>query len=225
MKMQQTKSYWRFVAVAGVVSAFIASACVVTTDPDYNSAGAGGKASAGAGGAATGGASTAGKAGANAAGATAAAGAGAGEGGAGPTPFQCDPPGDGGAVGMPLSCADTEDSDCQKCIQTSCCEEYSACYAFDPGNQCGWGGPDKLPSGAAYAGGEALCIQLCTQEGVEMSGTEPDAELLGTCAANCNTASDTSGATCKSTIGQQTNDLIFCMSEHCSQRCFGPFPP
>jgi hypothetical protein len=225
MKMQQTKSYWRLVALAGVVSAFVASACVVTTstDDDDYTGGADGKGGAGAGGA-----NTAGKAGANTAGANTAgaATAGAAQGGSGPDlSFQCDPPGEGGAVGMAYSCApDMPGNKCQECIQTHCCEEYGACYATEPGNQCGWGGPAKLPNGEVNPGGEALCIQLCIQDGVKTSGTEPDAELKGTCANYCTTAVDTSGMACDTTIGVETNALMICMSDHCSPVCFGPLP-
>lgn len=225
MKMQQTKSYWRLVIVTGVVSAFVAGACTVTTstdvDDDDNSAGtsAGGAATAGAAtaGAATAGAGTAG---------TATAGTAGAEGGAGPVPFQCDPPGDGGAVGNPNSCAPIDPNDeCQKCVQAKCCAEYGACYATDPGNQCGWGGPAKLPSGADYPGGEALCTQLCIQDGVAESGVAPDAELIGTCGAGCATAKDTAGKTCEQHVGLQTNDLIGCLNENCSKVCFGPLDP
>jgi hypothetical protein len=224
MKMQQTKSYWRLVAVAGIVSAFIGSACVVTTSTDDDN---GGASNGGAGGAGTAGASTAGKAGANTAGANTAgsSAAGAAQGGSGTISFQCDPPGEGGAVGDANSCApDMPGNKCQECIQSKCCTEYGACYATDPGNQCGWGGPAKLPNGDAYDGGEALCVQLCIQEGVKMSGTEPDAELKGYCANNCSTPNDTSGAACKTTIGVETNSLILCMSDYCSPVCFGPLP-
>ena len=222
--MQQTKSYWRLVAVASVVSAFVASACVVTTgdgDDDGSSAGEAGAAGAHTAGAANAGAGAAGSAGS--AGAHAgAAGLGAGEGGAPPTSFQCDPA-EGGAVGTPYGCEpdDVNDS-CQTCIQSKCCSEYSACNAYNPGNQCGWGGPAKLPSGKDYPGGEAICIQQCIKEGVEASGTDPDAELVGTCAAGCMTAKDTSGASCEMSIGLQTDDLIRCMRADCSKVCFGP---
>ncbi|MEI9951435.1 MAG: hypothetical protein WDO74_21280 [Pseudomonadota bacterium] len=220
--MQQTKSYWRLVAVASVVSAFVASACVVTTstdDDDDDTAGTGGTATAGAGSGGKAGAATAGSGGSQ-------AGSGGSVGGTGPVPFQCDPD-DGLPVGTPNSCTpDDPTNDCQKCIQSKCCTEYEECYATDPGNQCGWGGPPKLPSGEAYPGGEALCVQLCIQDGVKESGTEPDAELKGTCASNCATTGS-NGATkeCGSSIGFQTNDLIACLSDNCSKVCFGPLDP
>ncbi len=223
--MQQTKSYWRLVAVAGVVSAFVASACVVTTstddDDDDNSAGTGGASTAGTSSGGKGGAASAGTAG------TPAGTAGtAPTGGAGPVPFQCDPD-DGAFVGTPNSCVpDDPDNDCQKCIQAKCCTEYEQCYATSPGNQCGWGGPSKLPSGKAYPGGEGLCIKLGIQDGVELSGVEPDAELTGMCAANCNTTTATGGAhECGPIIGNQTDELIRCLGDNCSKVCFGPLDP
>ena len=221
MKMQQTKSYWRLVAVAGVVSAFIASACVVTTGSDGGSAGtdAGGSGAAGAG---TAGAS-AGKSGAGTAGSAAgtAGSATGGAGGEGPVPFQCDM-GDGGAVGMPNTCAPNDPADvCQKCTQAKCCTQYAECYATEPGNQCGWGGPAKV-NGDPNPGGEAYCLIACIQKGVADSGTAPDAELIGTCGNNCATTKS-NGATqeCGSVLGAQTSDLIGCLKDNCSTQCFG----
>jgi len=224
--MQQTKSYWRFLALTGVMSAFIASACVVTTSTDDNTGGADGKAGSGAAGAATGGAATAGAATAGAATAGAAtAGShtgGASSGGAPAADYQCDM-GESGAPGTPNSCKDTTGSSCQKCIEKSCCTEYAECYATDPGNQCGWGGPVKLPDGSENPAGEAWCIQVCIQKGVIESGTAPDSELVGTCGASCAT-STSNGATqdCGSVVGTQTNALIGCMMDNCSPDCFGP---
>ncbi|HET7540479.1 MAG TPA: hypothetical protein VFK05_11430, partial [Polyangiaceae bacterium] len=194
--MQQTKSYWRFLAAAGVVSAFVVSACVVTTEEDdSSSAGSGGSGTAGshaAGSPAAGSPAAGSGTGGSTGGTTGTAGSPAG--GSGAVPFQCDP-GEGGAQGTPNSCKPDPPpgDDCEKCIQDKCCAEYEACYAYNPGNQCGWGGPAKLPSGKDYDGGEALCIQLCVQEGTEMSGTDPDAELLGTCANGCTTQTSTGG--------------------------------
>lgn len=216
--MQQTKSYWRLVAVAGVVSAFIASACVVTTstDDDDNSS------NAGASGSGTAGAGTAGAhAGSGTAGSHAAGAAGSGDGGAGPVPYQCDP-GEGGAVGTPNTCAPSDPKDiCQKCIQAKCCAEFSACYAYDPGNQCGWGGPAKI-DGEENPGGELYCIQACLQKVVEENGTAPDDSQVRTCGSNCATTLS-NGATkeCGSVPGVQTSDAVACMRDNCSVECFG----
>jgi hypothetical protein len=231
MKMQQTKSYWRLVALAGVVSAFVASACVVTTstdDPD-NTAGKGGAGTAGSG---TAGSGTAGKGGAGNAGAggsgtagSGTAGSGtAGTGGAGKEPFQCDPD-DGVFVGTPNSCAPGDDpDDCAKCVQAKCCTEYEACYATDPGNQCGWGGPLEI-NDKPNEGGEALCVQLCLQDIVAMSEVAPEDSDVATCAANCaTTPSNGASKDCGSVIGLQTSDLIGCLRNECSVVCFGPLP-
>ncbi|HYQ29069.1 MAG TPA: hypothetical protein VER04_17685 [Polyangiaceae bacterium] len=218
--MQQTKSYWRLVALTGIVSAFIASACVVTTstDDDTNNAGAGG---AGTAGAATAGAHSAGAntAGANTAGSSAAGMAGSAQGGAGPVSFQCDP-GEGGAQGTPNSCEPVDANDvCQKCTQQKCCAEYSACYATDPGNQCGWGGPAKV-DGADNEGGELYCMLVCLQKAAQDSGTEPDDSQVQTCANNCATTVS-NGATkeCGSVIGVQTSDTVACLRDNCSTEC------
>ena len=220
MKMQQTKSYWQFLAVTGVLSAFLGSACVVTTstDDDVGASGAAGKANSA--GAPSAGSGTAGShAGAGTAGAGTAGGAPAG--GAGPVPFQCDPGQGGSAVGHPNDCSVLDSSDrCEQCVQISCCEEWEACYSTDPGNQCGWGGPAEI-DGKPNGGGEALCIQLCIQDGVKLSGTDPDAELVGTCANNCAT-STSNGATknCSSLVGNETNSLVGCQMDHCVKECF-----
>ena len=229
--MQQTKSYWRLVAVTGVVSAFIASACVVTTstDDDDSLGGSGGKGSAGA---ATAGSSTAGSstAGAGTAGSHAGAGtAGAAQGGAGPVPFQCDL-GEGGAVGEPNSCAPIDANDkCQKCVQAKCCAQFEACYATEPGNQCGWGGPatievcdDKKCTTVPNEGGELLCVQTCLQNAVIESGTAPDDSQVQVCGNNCaTTLSNGASKECGSVLGVQTSDMVGCMRDHCSLDCLG----
>jgi len=212
MKMQQTKSYWRFVALAGVVTAFVASACVVTTSTDDDTAGAAGTSTAGA--------SSAGAAGAGAgagAGGAATAGAGgaaAGAGGMAPTPYQCDPA-DGVFVGTPNTCAPApgfEMDVCALCTQQKCCTEYSNCFATSPGNQCGWGGPNDQS--------EAICVQNCIQTEYPKTGVYDDS-LVETCAANCaTTKAGGSAHDCGSIIGQQTNDLIACLGMNCQSECY-----
>ena len=194
--MQQTKSYWRLVALAGLVSAFVGTACVVTTDDDSSGG------SAGAAGA---------TAGAPAGGSTA-AGAGGAAAGTGGVPFQCDPD-DGMAVGTPNACPKTDDPDvCQACIAKSCCTEYANCFATTPGNQCGWGGPmDK---------GEIICALACIQDGASKAGGVVDETLLGTCANQCATTL-ANGASKECTLpGSQTSDLIGCMNDKCQVECY-----
>jgi hypothetical protein len=214
MKMQQTKSYWRLVAVASVVSAFVASACVVTTSTDDNDTGGSGGSGAKAGSSTTGGSTTTG--GGSTTGGSSANG-GSGTAGSGES-FVCDDPlSDGGAKGDASSCEPSDSTDeCQVCIQQKCCAEYGACYATDPGNQCGYGGP-AMVNGAPNEGGELLCMHECLKKRVAdsmISATESD---ILTCANECPTEK-CGGAT----VGFQTSDVIGCMNTNCSMACWGP---
>lgn len=158
--------------------------------------GAAGSSKGGAAGSSNGG--TAGKAGGPSAGAG---------GSAGPVSFQCDPT-DGSALGTPNSCTPADPSDsCQKCVQAKCCTEYSECFAIDPGNQCGWGGPAN--------GGEITCMQACLVETVAGSGTAPQVAQVSSCATPCATKN------CGTMIGSQTSALISCLLSNCSTVCFG----
>ena len=158
--------------------------------------GAAGSSKGGAAGSSNGG--TAGKAGGPSAGAG---------GSAGPVSFQCDPT-DGSALGTPNSCTPADPSDsCQKCVQAKCCTEYSECFAIDPGNQCGWGGPAN--------GGEITCMQACLVETVAGSGTAPQVAHVSSCATPCATKN------CGTMIGSQTSALISCLLSNCSTACFG----
>jgi hypothetical protein len=163
---------------------------------------------------------TAGSSNGGAAGKSGGPSAGAG-GHAEPVPFQCDPS-DGSAVGTPNSCKAADPTDeCQVCVQTKCCTEYAECYAVDPGNQCGWGGPATL-EGSPNEGGELLCMQLCLIATIADSGTAPDALQIGTCANHCATALG-NGATkeCGPVIGSQTSAVVGCLLKNCSIACFG----
>lgn len=220
MKMQQTKSYWRlagFTALAGVAFAFVGAACTVTTSTDDG--GAGGDFFAGAPGAgapAAGAATTAGASGASTAGATAAGGASTA--GAAAVAYECDVD-PGPPAGTPYtSCApDAEHTDdvCALCIQTSCCTEFKACYASNPGDQCGYGGPGDM--------GEISCVQQCIQDGVATDGVFDD-KLVGTCGAKCTTEASPNGTSskeCGQVIGYRTSDLVDCMTMHCQTECYG----
>src|SRR6185369_14818391 len=133
--------------------------------------GAAGSSKGGAAGSSNGG--TAGSSNGGTAGKAGGSSAGAG-GSAGPVSFQCDPT-DGSALGTPNSCTPADPSDsCQKCVQAKCCTEYSECFAIDPGNQCGWGGPAN--------GGEITCMQACLVETVAGSGTAPQVAQVSSCA-------------------------------------------
>jgi len=218
MKMQQTRSYWRLVAVAGVVSAFIASACVVTTTDD-NTAGAAGTGTAGAGtaGAGTAGAGTAGS---GTAGAGTAGSNTAGTAGAPATSFECDTD-DGELQGTPTSCTPMDAQDaCQTCIQSKCCDQFSACYAEGPRDQCGWGGP-PVSLGQATVG-EIACAQVWLKKAVTDSGTAVTDADVQVAANNCAT-SPSNGAVkdCKGVIGVRTSDAIACLRDNCGLPCFG----
>jgi hypothetical protein len=209
--MQQTKSYWRVVAVAGVVGAFVASACVVTTSTDDGIAGAGGTGAV-AGTTSGGTTSTAGTAGVS--GSTGIAGTSGvgGSAGSAAISYQCDPS-DGKAVGTPASCADTTGMPCSVCTAAHCCAEYGACFATNPGNQCGYGGPNPGDS-------EILCIQACVIAATSDGGVADDM-TIGTCTNNCITPKDSAGVTCSAVIGAQTSDLVGCLSMNCQTECFG----
>jgi hypothetical protein len=216
MKMQQTKSYWRLATlatVAGAAMAFVGSACTVTTSTDNG--GSAGDFFAGAPGA--GATQTAGAAGASTAGAAGAA-VTAGAGGAAATPYECDVSPDAPA-GMPLpSCApDASDPTdvCAVCIEASCCAQFEACYAYNPGDQCGYGGPGDM--------GEISCVQQCIQDGVKTNGVFDDT-LVGTCGAKCTTQKPPNGSSskeCGQVIGYRTSELVDCMTAHCQTQCYG----
>ena len=218
--MQQTKSYWRLVAVAGVVSAFVGVACTVTTSTGDGFSGndAGGASGSGTAGASAGMATgSAGKAGAGSAGAGTAGAANAGAGGAAATPFSCDL-GDGGTQGegiegvCTLDAAEKKDK-CAVCLKTTCCTEFSECYAVNPGNECGWGGPKGE--------GEFVCYRACLTDVAMKNGAVETGDRLA-CAANCQTPKDTSGMSCMEAIGTATNSLIRCvMNQGCNSDCYG----
>src|SRR5450631_1153801 len=213
MKMQQTKSYWHVVAALGVVGAFVASACVVTTSTDAGGAGSVGDAGAtnttagatSAGGASAGGAT----AGSTSTGGTLAAGGDA------PTPYQCDTGDAGGPPGTASDCspdpANPTDK-CAVCVQAHCCAEFGQCYATSPGNQCGYGGP--------YDGGEIACVQKCLQDGFASSGVD-DADLRNMCYDKCTTSTAHKSTHDCGLIGIQTNALIGCLSDNCLVECIG----
>ena len=213
--MQQTKSYWRLVAVAGVVSAFVASACVVTTDDPDDSKGGSGGSGATAGHATSGGSSsTAGSS--TAGGSTSHGGSGTAGSGTDDSVTCDDQTSAGGAPGEGSSCEPADPKDeCQVCIQKNCCEEYGACNATTPNNQCGYGGP--LVDGKYQAGGELFCMHECLIDLVAKSMISATEEDIRTCAGKCTTdMCDTSS------VGFQTSDIIGCMNANCSMDCWGP---
>ena len=138
-----------------------------------------------------------------------------------PAPFQCDPS-DGSALGTPNDCSPADPNDsCQNCVQAKCCTEYAECFAVNPGNQCGWGGPLEI-NGIANYGGEIACLQDCLIAVVANTGIAPESSQVNSCANHCATSIN-NGATkeCGSVIGSQTNALVGCLLNHCSTVCFG----
>jgi hypothetical protein len=142
---------------------------------------------------------------------------GSGTGGASTAvPFECDPPpGGAGPLGTPSSCVPAvgTENECNTCIQTSCCEKYSECYAFEPGNQCGWGGPQN--------GGEFLCVKACLEDNVQHGSGVSDETALGTCANSCATTIANGGSKECMVLGVQTSDLVGCVNDNCQMKCFG----
>ena len=226
--MQHSKSYLWLVAVAGALGAAGLSACVVTTGTDVGGFGGdfgsfAGAATMGGGGAAAAGGPSAGAPSAGApAGGAATAGGGAGgaaAGSAGAPDTSKAPACDSGLTpaGTPLTaCVPDVADDCTKCIKTNCCMQYEGCFATNPGNVCGYGGPNGK--------GEFACYRSCLQGISMMSGgviAPSDQEM---CANNCGTTLDLKGPIeCgDSSIGLAANDLILCVAEHaCNSACYG----
>jgi hypothetical protein len=185
-------------------------------------AAAGGAKSGGAGAASVGGAShggTAGESGAvddsGAAGVRLGAG-GSAAAGSGPikSPFQCDSGVSHSQVGVPLSsCAATANDPCQLCVQAHCCSEYEDCFAQNPGNQCGYGGPNDA--------GEIGCIQRCIQDELSNNGII-DTQAYAQCANVCaSTLVNRASLDCGGVIGTQTGALLGCLKDECPAECLG----
>jgi hypothetical protein len=120
-------------------------------------------------------------------------------------------------VGTPSSCAATAGNTCSQCIGTAgakgCCAQFGACFATNPGNQCGYGGPKGE--------GEFFCVQACIQAATSDGGVL-DATTIGDCASQCTTPKDSANKACESShVGQQTSDLIDCVNMNCQSECFG----
>jgi hypothetical protein len=107
--------------------------------------------------------------------------------------------------------SNTEDPTCEECIQESCCEESIACYSYDPGNVCGWGGP----ASGDYAGiGEIGCYVTCLADYVDENGV-CDEDGVGECIGRCRTP------TCGDVLGNQTSELATCIHDSCNEACLG----
>lgn len=110
-----------------------------------------------------------------------------------------------------------EEDPCALCIKESCCEESMNCYAYDPGNVCGWAGP--MEGGEYLGGGEIGCFRSCILEFVEENGAY-DLAAEDDCASSCATETDSAGMDCGGLLGNATNLLIGCMHDSCETECF-----
>jgi hypothetical protein len=212
--MQQTKSYWRIAAVAGVLGAFVASACVVTssTDVDDSTAGSSGTHTSGGSGSSTAGTSSGGS---GTSGSTGTSGsssvAGTSSGGTGSTDvIGCDMGEAGAMTGTPFpNCKAVAGNPCSACLQSNCCAELEVCNGTNPLNQCGYGGIDNK--------GEFNCIAACMQKAFADNGDVELPEDLGTCGGKCGTDA------CSSVLGISTSILVECVHQKvngCSAECF-----
>jgi hypothetical protein len=108
--------------------------------------------------------------------------------------------------------SDPADPDpCESCIEQNCCEESKACYSFDPGNVCGWGGPTD---GDFAGAGEIGCYVACLAEYVAENEV-CDEEGIGACIGACQTSE------CGDVLGNQTSELAACIHTSCNQDCLG----
>jgi len=199
---------WKYVAVFGFVAGALSVSCTVTTDDDTGGSGTGGT---------TGGTSTTGGTGGTtggtggSTGGSATSGTGGTDAGTGGAPTaSCD----SDTMGTPYADCEPQDAgdDCEACMQASCCEETKNCYATEPYNVCGWGGPTPDDSSQAPAG-EISCYRFCLADYVTANGV-CDADGIDQCAAMCATPS------CDGLVGTATSDLAACMQTNCSEKCF-----
>jgi len=128
---------------------------------------------------------------------------------------ECDPDeseagagGQPGSVGTPYPNCEPVDSDdeCELCIQESCCEESKGCWALNPANVCGWGGPSENSS-------EIGCYTDCIAEWVGDNAACGSAAHQA-CVTQCQTEE------CGE-IGDATWALAVCMNDNCADECFG----
>lgn len=223
---------WKYGAAFGFITAALSVACTVTTDDDVGTGGTGGTSvSGGTGGTSTtggtggtsvsggtGGTSTTGGTGGSTGGTGGSTGgtggSTGGSGGTGDT-ATCDPT-DGSTAGTPYPNCDPQDTDdaCEACIQANCCEESKNCYATDPLNVCGWGGPPSSDPSVGAAG-EISCYRDCLTAYVNENGV-CDSDGIDMCASMCVTPMCGGDF-----LGSATSDLAACMQTNCSEKCFG----
>jgi hypothetical protein len=224
----------------GLLGTALAVGCTVKTtdddDDDNGGAGAGadgGTSGTGGGKAGSGGSSGSGTGGSSGAGSGGKAGSGgsggstagsgtsgstsdAGEGGADfDTTPTCDPDSGDLANDPYPDCEATEGNDCEACIEQNCCEESMNCYSFNPGNVCGWGGPEDADGERE---GEIVCYRDCMEAAIEANDGICETDLEDECIAMCTTETETESC---GQIGNQTQELAGCMWTNCGEVCFG----
>jgi hypothetical protein len=236
---------WKYALGLGLMGAALSVGCTVSSGDDDSSfagqsgeggssgtGGSGGKGGSGGttstggtggttgGSAGSGGATTGGSAGAGTGGsASGSGGTGGSTSGSGGSGVDTSPTCDGDTMGTPYPDCDpgeaNKDDPCALCIQHSCCEESKNCYATEPYNVCGWGGPSMDdPMLADYAGaGEIGCITTCLAEYVTENEV-CDTDGIDGCTSMCQTPM------C-SLVGSATSDLFTCMQDKCASSCFG----
>jgi hypothetical protein len=96
----------------------------------------------------------------------------------------------------------------------NCCAESKACYATEPYDACGWGGPSTDEFDGLYSGaGEIGCYLTCMAEYVADNDGICDDAGIDQCNAMC--ASDCDGIPTDS-----MNEMVTCVNLKCSQDCF-----
>lgn len=205
---------WKYAALFGFVAAGISLGCTVSTDDDVATGGTGGTTGGASALGGSGGSSTSGNGGTGGSlGGSSGSGGSSGTTSMAPT---CDA--DASDTGMPYpTCAPTDATDeCEVCIQTNCCEESQNCFATEPYNVCGWGGPDTddESTGVVSGIGEIGCYRSCLAQYVNDNGV-CDGDGIDQCATACATPA------CDGLPGDATSTLAACMQTSCSQDCFG----
>ncbi|HEX6274740.1 MAG TPA: hypothetical protein VFZ53_16980 [Polyangiaceae bacterium] len=204
----------------GLVGISLATGCVVESDDDddtggeagesgggTSSGGSSGRGGSSTGGSATGGSATGGSAtGGSSTGGTSTGGsATGGTGGDINTDPECDPD-EGDLDNTPYpNCTATAGNECEECIERSCCAISRVCYGYDPGNVCGWGGPDGE--------GEIACYIDCIATYYEENAVY-DEDGRDLCTGMCTTQM------C-GLVGNVTQDMVECVDMNCEPECYG----
>lgn len=217
------KTAWRYLLAFGLVGSLTATSCVIKTDPDGTGGSDNDTGGRGNGGSSTGGSKATGGSMATGGSSTGGSTATGGSKSTGGTPatggtatvIGCDGTDFRGEAAMTCTfedddLADPDIGECLKCISkaANCCDDLKDCYATDPNNQCGFGGPEGES--------EYICYQTCLVGKAKAGGGlyDPDRDT-DACADACATP-----ACLPKPIGSVTNSLIGCMHLNCETECF-----